>query len=434
VPDAPAKQDRSFWWALGLVTAGALALRLVYVVGFRADVVFGGDSYFYDKAANLLADGKGFLNPFFSMPGHPYQSADHPPLYWLYLAFASRLGFDTSLGHMVWSTFVGAGAVWATGLAGRAMVGARTGIVAAVLAAVYPNVWSWDGMVLSETMALLTVSLALWTAYRYRRAPTVGNAALLGTATALAMLSRAEFALMVLIVVVPAILLWGDRATRARLVRLAAAGLAVVVLVGPWVGYNLSRFEEPVFLSTGFEVTLLSASCHNTYYGPYIGYWTQDCPKAVRGRIPTDRPLDESQKAKYFRTAALRFIDHHRGRLPVVTLARWGRITHLFRPWQQASLDWFPEGRPLGVARAGLFSWYALAPAALAGVLVLRRRRIPDFPVVAPLAIVLFTVTVTFAQVRYRAAAESAFVLLAAVAIDALLARATGRARGHSLA
>ena len=139
-------------------------------------MVFGGDSYFFDKASNLLADGKGFLNPFFSRPGHPYQSADHPPLYWMYLAMASKFGFRTSLGHMVWSTFLGAGAVWTTGLAGRAIAGPRVGLIAAFLAAVYPNVWSWDGMVLSETMALLTVTLAIWSVYRYWRSPTSWNA------------------------------------------------------------------------------------------------------------------------------------------------------------------------------------------------------------------------------------------------------------------
>ena len=202
----------------------------------------------------------------------------------------------------------------------------------------------------------------------------------MGAMIGLAMLSRAEFGLMAVIVALPAILLWGDRAWSAGLTRLALAGLAVVVLVGPWVGYNMSRFEEPVYLSTGFEVTLLSASCHNTYYGPFIGYWTQDCPKVVRAGAGEPRRVPEGEVLPQGR-------DHLHLRPPRPApgggAGAVGRITHLFRPWQQANLDWFPEGRPLGVAGAGLYGWYLLAPFAIAGGVVMRRRRIPLFPVLA---------------------------------------------------
>ena len=49
----------------------------------------------------------------------------------------------------------------------------------------------------------------------------------------------------------------------------------------------------------------------------------------------------------------------------------------------------------------------------------LRRRRVPVFPLAALPAIVLISVTLTFATNRYRAIAEGALVVLAAVAIDA---------------
>jgi 4-amino-4-deoxy-L-arabinose transferase-like glycosyltransferase len=416
---------RRFWWCLAAIAAAGLAWRIVYVLVWRADAGIGGDTEFYHEAAKLLADGKGFLNPFFSEPGAPYQSADHPPLYWAYLAFFSKLGLRTPLEHMLVSTLLGAGTVVGAGVAGRAIASARAGLAAAVLAAFYANVWSWDGMILSEAMAVLTVTLTMWAAYRYRRAPTVVNALLLGAMAALATLSRAELVLLLLLVVVPLVWWSGAPPVRARLRRLVAAGAAALVLLGPWVGYNMTRFEHPVYLSVGFEITLASASCDHTYYGNLIGYWHFDCAKPIRDALPPG--LDQSEEVSYFREAATDYIRDNLDQVPLVIAARWGRITHLFRPWQQSQLDTIPEGREPWIARTGLFTFYALMPLALAGALALRGRRAPVYPLLAPLLTVWITITIAFAQVRYRAAAEPAIVLLAAVALGALWDRARPR-------
>jgi hypothetical protein len=63
--------------------------------------------------------------------------------------------------------------------------------------------------------------------------------------------------------------------------------------------------------------------------------------------------------------------------------------------------------------------FYPIAALAIAGAVVLRRRRVLVFPLAALPAIVLLSVTLTFATNRYRAIAEGALVVLAAVALDA---------------
>ena len=60
---------------------------------------------------------------------------------------------------------------------------------------------------------------------------------------------------------------------------------------------------------------------------------------------------------------------------------------------------------------------------AVLGVVVLRRRRVPVFPLLAFPITVLISVALTFGQARYRAPAEAALVILAAVAIDAAIER-----------
>ena len=184
-----------------------------------------------------------------------------------------------------------------------------------------------------------------------------------------------------------------------------------------------------MFLSTGYEVTLLTASCDTTWYGQYTGYWSLFCG------VRTPRKADQSQKAIIYRRAAFDYIGENKARIPVVVAARWGRITGLFRPAQQVRLDHDVEGRDTWVAWTSLLMFYPIAVLAIAGAVVLRRRRVPVFPLAALPAIVLISVTLTFATNRYRAIAEGALVVLAAVAIDAgarwLHAR---RARGAAAA
>ena len=77
---------------------GALAVRVAYVLKERRDFEPGGDAFFYHAGANLLADGKGFISPFF-YPARHVQAAEHPPLYTMYLAVPSLFGMHSVLTH-----------------------------------------------------------------------------------------------------------------------------------------------------------------------------------------------------------------------------------------------------------------------------------------------------------------------------------------------
>ena len=404
---------RRFAWRLTFIAAVGLALRVAYILLVRRDATVQGDGLYYHFGANLLADGHGFIVPLQYVKGITLQAADHPPLYLLWLALPSWLGLDTPVWHMLWSCALGTATIVVTGFVGREVVGPRVGLVAAGLVAVYPNIWSHDGILQSETLAILLVAIALLLAYRYWHAPSFATIVWLGVVCGLAALTRSELILLVPFVVVP--LVWITRSidVRQKVKWLAVVGTATVVVLAPWVGYNLTRFEHPVFLSTGYEVTLLTASCDKTWYGQYTGYWSFEC--GVRTRVRDD----QSQKAIVYRRAALDYIGDNKARIPVVVAARWGRITGVFRPAQQVRLDHDAEGRETWVAWWSLLMFYPIAALAIVGAIVLRRRRTLVFPLVALPAIVLISVTLTFATNRYRAIAEGALVVLAAVAIDA---------------
>ena len=58
---------------------------------------------------------------------------------------------------------------------------------------------------------------------------------------------------------------------------------------------------------------------------------------------------------------------------------------------------------------------------AIGGIVVLRRRHIPISPLIALVVIVTLAAMTTFGVTRYRAPAEPAIVIAAAVGIDAFL-------------
>ena len=150
----------------------------------------------------------------------------------------------------------------------------------------------------------------------------------------LAALGRDELALLVPLILIPLALAARLRWQR----RLALAGLgslAAVVVVAPWVGYNLTRFDEPTFISSGFGITLASANCDKTWSGPFEGYWSLPCSLAT----PVDVHADESVQSAQAQAYALHYIRTHESRLWRVELARLGRAFGVFHPLQQVRID-----------------------------------------------------------------------------------------------
>jgi 4-amino-4-deoxy-L-arabinose transferase-like glycosyltransferase len=413
----------------GLIAAAlaGLAVRLAYILVVRHDVAPGGDAFFYHLGARLLVEGEGFIEPSPFINGIVEQSASHPPLYLLYLAIPSAVGLEGPLSHMLWSSLIGVGSVLIVGLTGREVAGPRAGLVAAGVAAVYPNLWVFDGFILSETMAIFTSILSVFLAYRYLRSPTLWRAAWLGLACGVAALARAELVLLLPLLLLPCVLVTRTIDIRRKLQWLVAAGLAALIPIGPWVGYNLTRFDRPVFLSTGLEPTMLGANCDATYYGDLMAYFTPACTEPAVGK--TKRGDDQSERNAVSARIVRDYVSDNKTRAPVVVLARWGRITGLFRPAQQVRLDRDVEGREGWVAVAALLSLYAVGALAIAGAVILRRRRVKVFPLLVPPAIVLFAVALALGSNRYRASAEPALVVLAAVAIDAALGGVRRRRR-----
>jgi 4-amino-4-deoxy-L-arabinose transferase-like glycosyltransferase len=378
--------------------------------------VAGGDAYYYHHAANLLVAGKGFINPFlyYGWQHQTVPTASFPPGFVFVLAAASLVGFKSFFAHRIWCCVIGTGAIVVGGLTGREIAGRRAGLIAAFLLAVYPNIWMSDELGLSETLTPLVVSLVLLAAYRFWKRPGWSTAAWLGVSIGAAALARDELGLLAVLILVPLALTAHLPSWRRRAAVLAVGALAAVLVVAPWVGYNLSRFEKPVFISSGLGVTLASANCNILYSGTYEGYWAYDCALAA----PVNPRADESVQGAEAQKYALHFVRTHASRILPVEMARLGRAFGFFHPGQQIQLDSRVETRPYNWALVGLAMYYAMLPLSIGGVIILRRRRVPVLPLLAVGFDVGVSTLITFGDTRYRTAFEVSLVLLSAVTLD----------------
>jgi uncharacterized membrane protein YoaK (UPF0700 family) len=75
----------------------------------------------------------------------------------------------------------------------------------------------------------------------------------------------------------------------------------------------------------------------------------------------------------------------------------------------------------MAVSLLGLAQFVVLVPLAVAGMELVRRRRGPLLVLAAWIPIATFTAATAFGTTRYRTAAETSLVILAAVAVDALV-------------
>jgi hypothetical protein len=419
--EVPPGERRPFWKWLGVITVLAVVWQVVFIVVWRRDYDPWGDAYFFYESGLLLADGLGWIIPIeYNLTGQELQAADHPPLYILFLGFWSWIGITGVTAQLLLtSVFIGGPLVVVTGLAGREIGGARLGLIAGVTVSVAPTVWIWQGTLLSEPLAMLGLVTLVWAAYRFWHSPSMGRAAAMGAALTFATFGRAELLLLSVVVVTPLILMVTDWTWLRRIGTLFVAGGVCAGLLAPWVAFNLSRFEDPVYLSAGYEITLATSNCDDTYYGEFTGYWSIGCySQFLDDAGLTNQNSDQSERSAALVDETLGYIGDNIDRLPTVLVARWMRITGLWKPLENAGNEAFLYDRDPWATKLAALAWYPIAAAAIAGAVILRRRRETILPLVGPLVVVFSTITITFAQNRYRASVEPAIALLAAVAFE----------------
>lgn len=400
-----------------LATAG----RILYILlAKRSTDTCGselcGDALYYSGQAFSLAAGAFFEDP--ARPGMP--AADHPPVTALLLTPVTWI-FGSVLAQRIFMAVLGGLVVFAVGMFAKKVGGPAVGLLAACMAAIYPNFWSNDVLVMSETPATLATVAVLAVALLVREDPSPRKAALAGAAVGLATLTRAELALFGPLLLAPLILTRGER--KRRILTLVLAGGAASAMLAPWVAFNLARFEEPVLVSTNDGLTLAGSYCKDVFYGGSLGLWRLDCAEPRP-------PGDQSEVSAEYRRRALEFLRDHELRLPVVAAVRVLRTWSLWAPDQMV---WYNqgEGREAWVSWVGLGLYYLLLPLAVVGGVLIHRRGGPTGVLLAPVLVTTLVSAAFYGLVRFRVPAEVSIVTLASVAVVGVLDRTRARARRH---
>jgi 4-amino-4-deoxy-L-arabinose transferase-like glycosyltransferase len=400
--------SRAFRRRLAAIALLGLALRVAWILlGDWSPDRQIGDAGFFHAVANLVGAGHGFSVP--DNPAHP-PTAGHPPLHVLVLSLPSALGLTGWTVHRMVGAVEGALTILLVGLLARRVGGERAGLIAALLAAVYPVFIRIDGSVLSEPLAGLLVTACLLAALRLIDRPGPRHALALGALIGLAALTRSETLLLLPLLALPAaVYAGGARARNAGLV-----ALACVVLLVPWTVRNQVAFGRFVPLSSNSGTALSGANCDATYAGIDLGFWRFGC---AHGPAPRG---NEADQAAQLRSQGIHYARDHAGRLPVVMSVRVLRTWDLYQPLRQAKLS---EGGHVKLAEAGVFSFYVLALLAIAGAFALRRRRAELLVLLAPVILVTVTAIATLGAPRLRFSAEVSIVVLAGVALASLTGR-----------
>ena len=379
---------------LALIAAGALAVRAAAAYQVR-DLLVQGDAMVFHQVADMLADGKGFQQPF----GRTTPTAEHAPGWEVLLAGFNLLGANGYFSHRLVGALLGTVVVVLIGLLGRAVAGNGVGLIAAAIAAVYPMLFGADVSLMSETLYGVFLVSALLAAHRRRPV-------LLGLLLGLAALTRGEAIALLVLLVVP--LFWGQWK------RVALTFAVFAVVLAPWTIRNLATFEEPVLISSNANGIFRGANCDAVYRGDLIGAWRFQC---YTDRRPGE---DESQYFARQRDQGLAYAADHADRLPAVVVARVARLLDVWDVPQAMFLN-SQEGRLSTWVGRGVKMAWVLMLLAVAGAVLLRRRRHELLVLLAPAVMVLLIAIVTYGTTRFRYAAEPSICVLAAVAVAAVL-------------
>jgi hypothetical protein len=102
-----------------------------------------------------------------------------------------------------------------------------------------------------------------------------------------------------------------------------------------------------------------------------------------------------------------------------VVAARLGRVLGVYKPGQTND-EAVREGIPEKVAWAAYGAFFVFATFGTWGAIVLRRRRVPVFPLLGAILVVVVATASFYGLFRYRFAADLALVVLAGIGVDAL--------------
>jgi len=316
------------------------------------------------------------------------------------------------------------------GLVALEAFGEVAGLVALVLAAIYPVLIELSVVLVAENLLTLLVLATVYAGLRVRRARSARTsyawAAGAGLLTGLATLTH-ENAIVIIFPLLVAV--WTGRPrTAARSLAAPALLIAVaVVTILPWTIRNAVVMHHFIPVSDETGITLVGTYNVASAHDPQLPYkWRIFYGIPGEGRlIHEESTLTEPEIGARLQHQALDYISDH----PLAPLAvayhntlRMLELEGTFA-WQASASA---ISLPTNTARVGIASFWVLCLLAIAGAFTKLARAAPRWLWWVPILLALSVVVVNVETPRFREPVDPFLILLAAAAV----ATAVGRLRG----
>jgi 4-amino-4-deoxy-L-arabinose transferase-like glycosyltransferase len=262
------------------------AMTLILLVHLLSVVLFSGNDLTPDEQRYIhIAENLLTTRTFGPEPGVPF--ALNSPLYpFLVAALFAVSGHSLTVVRIVQAIMGTANSLVTFGLA-RSLFPQRP--VAAWLSmlgvGLFPVFFLWEGLVLTETLYILTVQLCCWWWIRSVQSPTLKSILLAGAGFGLSMLVRETLYVFVPVAVFSALLI----IRRKRLHYAALFAAAYLLTLAPWMVRNLVVFDHLFFSERTAYLTYKLTGMG--YVSPF--WQARDLEDAELGTLPQDLDLDD---------------------------------------------------------------------------------------------------------------------------------------------
>ena len=426
--------NRKFANTILIIAFLSFVFRIWYVASYGWHQPLNGDPFYYHWQGWMLAHGYGFSDPyiFFHNPlggiepagaffnlntNHPIvPSAHHPPGYVVFIAAMNVVRLQTVGEQMLAQAFIGTADVFLVAYLAKSNFTKRVAIIAALFAAFYPGMWLYDQQLYSEQFSQFVVLIYLVSVYKLYKNPKTGTIIFCGLATACAALTRSELGLLL---ISPAyIICIKQRKVPFKLIvkRVLIFAVFFLLLYAPWVTRNMLVFQYPETVASDLGATIQSANCPPAYFSQDAAYENWTCV------IGTPKGGDESTTDHLNLAKGIKFIENNKSRAVQIWFLHLGRVFYVFHPYQQAhSIQNFIDGWPLFASDLDWLLSYPMNLLAIVGIVLLKRKKLFQFPLINVICTSLFATFITFGDVRFVAVAQVAICIIAAFAADAII-------------
>lgn len=318
-----------------LLLAVLLRASVALYLGDTLEETRGGtyDQISYDMLAQRVADGHGFS---FAVASWPYARPDQPTAFWSYVYTLFLAGVYGMAGHhplvarLIQAVAAGLLMPWLTYRIGRRAFGARIGLIAAGITAIYLYFAHYAASLMTETFYIIGIlwltDLAMRLAEQGSETTSRRRARLgveLGLALAITLLLR-----QVVAVFYPLLALWllwlacRQGWLRRALAALVVAGLVAAVVISPFIVRNYRVFGQLAMPNTNAGFAFFWAN-HPIYGTRFTATLTPEHGVSYQELIPPElRDLNEAALDRALLARGLAFVRDDPGRYLLLSLSR----------------------------------------------------------------------------------------------------------------